>query len=845
MSFPMNKPSFAVLSPVSKAGRLLLILVLLLQCFAVTAATVSLTAWKFRAVGERKWMSATVPGTVQSDLLRLKKIPDPYAESNEKQVQWVGRTDWEYSCSFSCTPEQLRAAAVQLVFEGLDTYAAVYLNGVPVVRAENMFVRYAPEVKQLLRIENQLRIVFSAPEAVAAAAAAKLPYRLPEGLRSFTRKAQYQYGWDWGPKILTCGIWKNVYLHYFGEVEPLAIRMRRVNGRVEAAVRVFAAADIKTALQLSSVAGRVKLLHECSLRAGTQWVTIPVPQEQISEWNPWQLGEQPCYDYAVKVPGTAEEVRCTTGFRTTELIRERDSTGTSFGFRINGRAVFARGANLIPPHLFLPGVKDADYEQLVQRARAANCNMLRVWGGGAYLPEIFYSLCDKYGIMVWQDFMFACSMVPGDTGFLNNVREEAAQQMARISAHPSVVLWCGNNESDEGWHNWGWQKQFGYSPADSTEIWNSYCRVFHQLLPAITDSLSNGIPYISTSPRYGWGRPESMQEGDSHYWGVWWGMEPFEKYREKVPRFMSEFGFQSLPAPSAWNKVIRKLSRTQPAFRNHQKHPRGFEIIDTMLLRYFFVPPRFDDYSYVSQLQQAYGMKMAIDAHRSSYPYCRGSLFWQWNDCWPSVSWSAMDHRYRPKILYYEARRLFAPLYCGTSETDKGLTTVLHYDGGAPLNINLRTYFISSFKPVPPALLDERDLQLEGDTMIPAAIRYPAEYMRAINSKETVIVSEAYDKAGQNIIGRNFLLRCRPNELKLDTAHISRLVFTPGVLILTSDVFAYGVWLYDEKGVMEFEENGFHLLPGEQKEVRYSGGNEAAIRVKCLNNLLLQADPGK
>jgi len=822
----------------------LLQLILLLHS-AATARSVQVTGWKFREAGSRKWYPATVPGTVQSDLLRWKKIPDPFKESNELKVQWVGQKNWEYLAGFKCTALERNAPSVQLVFGGLDTYAAVYLNDSLLFESDNMFVTYSFEVKPLLRDDNSLRIVFFAPEEKAKAEAAKLKYTLPEGLRSFTRKAQYQYGWDWGPKILTCGIWQPVYLQYNSNVQPLLLKVRREQNTIVAAVKMYAAQSVKTSVQLTSVAGNVKLLHECTLQPGEQWITFPVPQPDVQLWNPWNMGQQTIYDYTVTVPGEHEVVKCTTGFRDALLIRERDSVGASFGFRINGRDVFARGANVIPPHLFLPGVPDAEYEKLVQRAREANCTMLRVWGGGVYLPDIFYTLCDRYGIMVWQDFMFACSMIPGNDTFLNSVSLEASQQVERLSVHPSVVLWCGNNESDEGWHNWGWQKQFGYSAADSAEIWNNYERVFHRLLPAVVDSLGNEVAYVSSSPLYGWGREKSMKEGDSHYWGVWWGLEPFENYREKVPRFMSEYGFQSMPDVSAWKNIVHDPSLTSPHLRHHQKHPRGFETIDTMLQQYFFRPGNFSDYSYLSQLQQAFGMKMAIDAHRSGYPYCRGSLFWQWNDCWPVVSWSAMDNRYRRKLFYFEAKRLFEPFYCSTSETGSGLITGLHYDGGVPLSINLRTYFVSTIKPSPPALLDERDILLKGDTTVPAAIRFPASQLGFLNKRETIIVSEAYDKISQKVIGRNFLLRCRPNELTLDTAAIGVFEFSPGMIIINSDVFTYGVYLYDEKGEMEFSDNGFHLLPGEQKEIMYTGGKSSMIKVKCLNNLVLKAEPGR
>ncbi len=820
-----------------KYSALRLFILVFIFPLAVSAGIVPLDNWKFRESGSRRWMVATVPGTVHTDLLRLKKIPDPFTENNEQKVQWVGTKNWEYQTVFSYPQEIRTASTVQLVFGGLDTYADVFLNDSLVLSAENMFVRYTINVAGLLKTENTIRIVFYAPEAKAKAEAAKLKYTLPEGLRSFTRKAQYHYGWDWGPKILTCGIWQPVYLQYNSDVQPLSVKVSETATGLQASCKVFAARTSKTALHLKSESGKVDLLHECTLQAGEQVVKIPFTQPVIRNWNPLHRGDQVLYDYSISVAGDTTAVRCSTGFRSAELIRERDSIGESFGFRINGKDIFARGANLIPPHVFLPSLTPADYDTLLRRAAEANCNMLRVWGGGVYLPDVFYSLCDKYGIMIWQDFMFACSMVPGDEKFVRSVETEARQQLERLSSHPCIVLWCGNNESDEGWHNWGWQQQFHYSPHDSAIIWQDYQKIFQQLLPALVDSFGQETAYVSSSPMYGWGRKESMATGDSHYWGVWWGMEPFEKYKEKVPRFMSEYGFQSLPETGVWKNTVSKTTLTSTAFRNHQKHPRGFEIINKALETYYRVPADFGDYTYLSQLQQSYGMKMAIDAHRSSYPYCRGTLFWQLNDCWPVVSWSAMDHRNHRKLFYYQARQLFDTVYCSTRETGKGLITALQYDGTRPVKVNLRTYFLFTNKPSQPMLINEKDILLKPDTVIPEAMFYPASQLTFLYPKETIIVTEAFEPSGGTVLSRNYLLRCKPNELKLDTANFNFSEFTPGVLVITSDVFAYGVYLYDENGEIQFDDNGFNLVPGEPKQVRFWGGKADMIHIKCLNNV--------
>jgi beta-mannosidase len=287
--------------------------------------------------------------------------------------------------------------------------------------------------------------------------------------------------------------------------------------------------------------------------------------------------------------------------------------------------------------------------------------MLRIWGGGLYADEEFLDYCDMAGIMVWQDFPFACGMYPGDKNFLYTVQEEAIEQVKRMRNHPSVALWCGNNENDEGWLNWGWQKQYGYSTKDSIKVYSDYKLLFQSLLPGVVQEHHPGAPYVHSSPRFGWGRTQSMTEGDSHYWGVWWGMEPFEKYTQKVPRFMSEFGFQSLPAFSTWKKSLpdSSLYWKSTGLKAHQKHPTGYETIETYLARDYPKPEKLKDWIYLSQLNQARGIAMAIAAQRKAAPNCMGSLFWQWNDCWPVSSWSAVDYYGRPKALYEQLKSAF------------------------------------------------------------------------------------------------------------------------------------------------------------------------------------------
>ncbi len=809
---------------------------------SAVAQEMMLEGWTFRNSRDGKWMPASVPGLVHTDLLRNGLIPDPYKNDNEKKLQWIGEVDWEYRCEFSCADEFLKSPQLELVFEGLDTYAKVYLNDSLILSADNMFRSWTVDVRKLLGKRNSMLIKFSAVEKEAGILALKLPYALPEGLRSFTRKAQYHYGWDWGPRFLTCGIWKPVKLLARGECALLSIRITKNAGSRDhrsgiAHVKVKSLVSGKKELLLFTADSSFRLLHEVNIRPGLQTVTIPFTFPQAERWYPAGKGKQALYRFNCAVAGTtANIISCNAGFGAIALHRENDERGESFGFRVNGQALFAKGANVIPPEMFLPEVPDSVYELLVIKARDAGMNMLRVWGGGVYFPDAFYNYCDKYGIMVWQDFMFACSMVPGDDAFIENVRREAVEQTERLSGHPCIALWCGNNESDEGWHNWGWQKQLKYSADDSSRIWSDYRKVFHSVLPAVIDSLDPGRDYLPSSPVYGWGREESMTHGDSHYWGIWWGMEDFETYKVKTGRFMSEYGFQSLPDISLWKGILDTLSLGAAGFRNHQKHPRGFETIDNYLSRYFSKPADLSDYSYVSQLQQVYGMKMAMRSHRMAYPHCMGSLFWQLNDCWPAVSWSALDSRENEKLFYFEAKRNFDSLFIASDMTTKGLYAGIHNDGTVEKSVTLRLYFIRTDTLLPPVLIDEKRLHLPPDSMIKEGLFFPEYSMRNLDTRAVIFVTEAEDNFTFKILRRDYIHRCRPGNLRLQPATVLLRRLDAQTVEVSADVFTYSVYLYDEEGLCRFSDNGFHLLPGERRVVDYSG-DFSKIRWKCYNNV--------
>lgn len=536
--------------------------------------------WQFYKADVSKWYGATVPGTIHTDLLSNGLIPDPYYRKNEKALQWIDTLGWDYKTGFAVPAALLKKKTINLVFDGLDTYANVYLNGKLLLSADNMFRQWRADVKKLLKANNQLLVRFrSAKKITDSIATAKLPFVLPDNPRVYARKAQYHFGWDWGPTFITCGIWKPVYLEAYDQK----------------------------------------------------------PEEQ-SFVNPRKIA----------------------------LVQQPDSIGRSFYFLIDGKPVYMKGANYIPSDAFLPRLKKKDYRRILRSAKDAHMNMLRVWGGGVYEDDAFYELCDEYGINVWQDFMFAGGMVPGDSAFVENVHQEVKYQLARLKRFKCIVLWCGNNEVDEAWHNWGWQKQFNLHGADSAKVWNDYKRLFRDSLPAWVQRYDGTRPYVSTSPTYGWGRAKSYTEGDSHYWGLWWGLGDVEAFENKTGRFVSEYGMQAMPNVSTINRFTAPADRWlfSDVLKAHQKASGGFDKLMVYLHRYFLDSTKvkrlsLGDYTYLTQCLQYYTLKNSIAIHRSKAPVNMGTLLWQLNDCWPVASWSITDYSRRPKAAWYAVKEAY------------------------------------------------------------------------------------------------------------------------------------------------------------------------------------------
>ncbi len=780
--------------------------------------------WQFKNAKENSWLIATVPGTIHLDLMTHKIIPDPYKDENEKKVQWIENEDWDYQASFRISSKELENQNIDLVFNGLDTFSEIYLNGKLLSKTDNMFRKWEIPVKQDLKVgDNVLQIKFKSSVNVGKELAKKVSFTMPESPRSFIRKAQYQFGWDWGPRLVTAGIWKDVQLNFWNraKIENIKIEQKSVTGKqaeLQIHTEIFAQEAGKYSVAVN------ENIQNISLKQGKNRVSVPYQIQNPKLWQPNGWGKPNLYDLKISLLKDskilADKVE-RIGLKTIELIQEKDAQGKSFYFKVNGKPLYAKGTNWIPSDSFTPRITKEKYRKLIKDCKEANMNMIRVWGGGIYEDEEFYKACDENGILVWQDFMFAGSFYPSDEDFLNNVKEEVKDQVNRLQNHASIALWCGNNEIDEAIVNWGYQKQFNYSKEDSLQVWKDYKKLFHEVIPNAIDEAAgkNQAIYWPSSPSIGWGHKESLTEGDSHYWGVWWGEQSFEIYNEKVPRFASEYGFQGMPGLEAVKSMFSEkpeLNLEHPIIKAHEKNVRGFHIIDEYMKRDYIVPEDFVKYNYVSQLLQARGMQIAIEAHRRAKPYNMGTLYWQLNDCWPVISWSSIDYPGNWKALHYQVKRSFENQVILTEEKDGILSFYGINDDFREFNDVYVSFDIIKFngeKLGSAGTSDSKDLN---DNSIVKFDPFSLEEIIGDADRNEIVLDISIKDKNQKTIARNTHFFAKPKDLKLTRPNLKIKKISSTEIEISTDVLAKDVYLMGE---VHFSDNFFDLLPKTSKRI--------------------------
>ncbi|PQV63526.1 beta-mannosidase [Abditibacterium utsteinense] len=614
--------------------------------------------WTFRHADSARNYPAQVPGCIHTDLLHNQLIPDPFWGANELDLQWIEERNWSYSLKFRVEASLLKRERVELVCEGLDTLATLVLNGHEIARTENMFVGYRFEIKELLRQgENELQIHFASPMPLIRERQKAHPgdeWNDPTGGSSNIRKEQCSFGWDWGPRFATCGIYLPIRLESWNSNRIESVHLAQKHE----ANRVFLSLRPALSQEAPDAHFRVQLRLNGSTLLETESLQFEVPSPQL--WWCYGLGEQPLYELSVELMSGDEVIdtwQKRIGLRTVELDRHADEWGESFQFVVNGVPIFAKGANWIPAHAFVTEAKREDYAGLLQSATDAHMNMIRVWGGGIYEMEDFYDLCDQKGLLVWQDFAFACGTYPGDEAFLNSVREEADYQVERLQHRACIALWCGNNEIEEG---------FRKTILSTPERKRAYQAIFDEVLPAAVEKFDGTRAYWPSSPHHPAGLDVEMNHetgGDTHYWDVWHSRAPVKNYEKTNFRFCSEFGMQSYSSPEVAAQFCEpsQMNVFSPAMENHQKNPAGNQIILDYISRQYRFPKDYASLAYLSQLNQAFTLKVGIEHFRRSMPRTMGALYWQLNDCWPVFSWSSLEFGGKWKALHFEAKRFFAP----------------------------------------------------------------------------------------------------------------------------------------------------------------------------------------
>ena len=825
--------------------------------------------WKFRQARLTNWYPATVPGVVHTDLLQNKIIEDPFFRLNERGLQWIDKEDWVYETCFTLAADMMRKENMELVFEGLDTYADVYLNDECILKADNMFRCWSIPVRQYIREENNiLKVYFHSPVKIDVPKWDALPYQYPASndqsengglfnkkISIFARKAGYHYGWDWGPRLVTSGIWRPVYIRAWSDlrINDVFIEQKEVGaGRAVIAghVELDADKDMNGVLVTitDEVTGRVLGEWQADLKRGTNRVTVDFVLHKPKLWWSNGLGEPFLYRFRTDIIAGGELLDSKTervGIRSLKVVHQPDKDGHTFYIELNGRPVFAKGANYIPSDNFLPRVTPENYKRTILDAAGVNMNMLRVWGGGIYENDVFYDLCDEHGIMIWQDFMFACSMYPAEGALLDNIHQEAVDNVKRLRNHACIALWCGNNECQDAWLGWGWKREIERQNKEyADKIWAQYRQQYHVTLPGVVREYAPGTFYWPSSPFAFKGEMSGTTDGDRHYWSVWHGKAPISDYDSEKSRFFSEYGFQSFPEfesvkryapyPEDWD--IR--SEVMMSHQRGGDHANG--LIETYLLNEYKKPRDFRAFLYMNHVLQGDAIKTAIESHRRQMPYNMGTLFWQHNDCWPVASWASRDYYGRWKAQHYYVRKAYDDIL---------ISSVVEGD-------DLKVYAVSDRLENTSGQLQLQVCQFDGTVVHhwgksvgisgnDSRVCFSAPLAKLLEGADrgTVYVRVDYtDKSGR-VYHNNYCLGKQKDMdyPKVDLQTEVRSIEGGYEVMVSADKFARAVCLSVADNESVYSDNYFDVQPKSsvQVQVRTRLSAEAfngSLRLTCLNN---------
>ena len=814
--------------------------------------------WQFKSA-EGAWRKAVVPGNIHTDLMAAALLKDPHLGQNEADCAWVEGQDWLYRKEFQASASLLKCPQIHLIADGLDTYATLWINGRLLGKSQNSLVEHSWECRRLLKSgRNEIRIQLGAAPPKLAALQKRHGF-LPavvDAARVYARKAQYSFGWDWGPRLVTAGIFKGIRLEGQQRLRMADMRLqlsalssKRAIGTIELELDCLAAHA--SALELSL--GPWKIRKALKLKKGANLIRVPFSLENPRLWWPQGYGLPFLYNLLATLD-SGESLSQAVGLKKVKLLRQKDSEGEGFGLEVNGVKIFCKGANWIPPDSFMGRVSESRVRRLVDMARQANMNMLRVWGGGYYESEAFYKACDELGILVWQDFPFACSEVPELPWFVSELKAEAEKAVRRLRRHVSLALWCGGNENHQARYE-GW---FGDTQAKK---WGEI--LYHKVLPAICKRLDASTPYWPGSP-FGGKNPNDPSRGDRHNWLVWASYKDFLSYREDKGRFISEFGFAALPNRAALEKAIPASERFIQS-RSMEMHDKvGGEGAYARIASYINIhlpeSHGFDDFRYLSQVMQSEALATGIEHWRRRQFSCSGALVWQLNDCWPVTGWSLMDSQDTPKLAWHGVRRAFDPLLLSAFEDlgpirhDRSGKTPLHADAeGGECQAWLTHEWPSAV---------EGQLSVELLSAIGRGSRrriYQGKIRVAPHSSSQVWSASRKALRIKDPSSQFLLLRFsapglerqaliyfeRPRRLKLENPGLTLKAEADGELVfirLKAQKLARCVELSASQAG-QFSDNGFDLLPGEAREIVFSpadASQRARFSFKTLNEIALK-----
>lgn len=798
--------------------------------------------WRFRQGRSEIWYPATVPGTVHTDLMANEIIEDPFFRLNERGVQWVDKEDWMYETTFKATPEEVNAENQQIVFKGLDTYADVYLNHERILVANNMHRTWTCNVKGKLKEgDNLLEVYFHSPIKVDLPKYDQFDYTFNTGpdqsqnggifnktLSIFARKAGYHYGWDWGPRLVTSGIWRDIDLVTWNglKIDNVQHIQKDVNASradISTIVRVNSDTDVDDATITVSADGKNVATKKTPLKKGLNTVTLDYDVKNPRLWWSNGLGEPYLYDFCTSVSAGNDVVKenDAIGLRSLKLITKDDAQGRSLTFELNGKPVFMKGVDMIPLDNFLPRVTKEKYEKHVLDAKAVNMNMIRVWGGGVYEDDYFYDLCDRNGILVWQDFMFACSTYPADSVFLANIRQEAIDNVERLRNHCSIALWCGNNECQDVYYGWGgrynYYKEKGVEELTTKQFKDMYFRT----LPEVVDQYGGGISYRPSSPYAFEDTPSDGIHGDAHYWGVWHGRDSIGQYNIEKARFFSEYGFQSFPefeSVKIYAPQERDWNINSEVMMAHQRAGSyANNLIKEYMDQEYRTPEDFPTFLYVGSILQGDAIKTAVEAHRRDMPHCMGTLVWQHNDCWPVASWAGRDYYGRWKAQQYYSKAAYDDILVSPVVINDTLTVNIVTDRRTPAKGKfILTAMTLDGTPVFTKSMNYTAKPLTSKTVFTAKV---GELLEGKNRGD-IIFHTTFETGGRTYDNVGFATKQKMMNYTAPNYNVEVAAADGGYdVTIGSDVFARGVFLSLEGIDNFFSDNYFNILPGEKRTI--------------------------